>query len=230
MLPYECFATLLAKSAGLPVVEFELHTVGLDTFALVRRYDRYLGDDGRILRMHQEDFCQALGYSSREKYEGEGGPSFARCCRLVREVSAVPSDDLESLLQWQIFNVLAGNSDAHTKNLSLLYRLDGAIRLAPFYDLVPTRAIANLNHHLALAVGGERNPGNAGRNQWKSLAAECGISPGVVASMVEGIAESLRAKTGETRERFEDLHGPLPALDRVERLVEQQCKRAMRRD
>ena len=135
----------------MPVVEFELRTVGLDTIALVKRYDRYLGDDSRILRIHQEDFCQALGYSSREKYEGEGGPSFARCCRLVREISAAPLDDLEGLLQWQIFNVLAGNSDGHAKNLSLLYMLDGAIRLAPFYDLVPTRAIANLNHDLAFA-------------------------------------------------------------------------------
>ena len=117
VLAFECFATLLAQAAGLPVVEFELRSLGLDTFALVKRYDRLRGDDGRILKLHQEDFCQALGYSSRMKYESEGGPSFARCFGLVRDVSDAPLDDLDSLLRWQIFNVLVGNSDGHAKNL-----------------------------------------------------------------------------------------------------------------
>ena len=131
VLAFECFATQLAASAGLPVVEFELRKVGLDTIALTKRYDRHLGSDGQILRLHQEDFCQALGHSSHAKYESDGGPSFLDCFRLVREVSAAPLDDLESLLRWQVFNVLAGNSDGHAKNLSLLYMLDGAVRLAP---------------------------------------------------------------------------------------------------
>ena len=68
-------------------------------------------------------------------------------------------DDLERLLRWQVFNVLAGNSDGHAKNLSLLYGSDGSTRLAPFYDLVPTRAIENLDHDLAIAVAGCETPG-----------------------------------------------------------------------
>ena len=229
VLAFECFGTQLAASAGLPVVEFELRKVGRDTIALTKRYDRHQGIDGRILRLHQEDFCQALGYSSHAKYENDGGPSFVDCFRLVRDTSAAPLDDLESLLRWQIFNVLAGNSDGHAKNLSLLYMLDGAVRLAPFYDLVPTRAIQNLAHELAFAVGGVRNPGNVGPNQWRSLAAECDVEPRAVMAMVEGMAASLGAKAREARDRFEGMHGPLPALDRVLRVIDQQCRRAMRR-
>ena len=227
-LAFECFATLLAKSAGLPVVEFELRRVGRDFIALIERYDRIRGQNGRIRRLHQEDFCQALGYSNRAKYEAGGGPSFARCFRLVRDVSDTPLDDLESLLRWQIFNVLAGNSDGHAKNLSLLYGPDGETRLAPFYDLVPTRAIANLDYDLALSVGGVGNPGDIGPSHWESLAVECGVRPAVVMSLVQESAESLMAGLPHTRERFESLHGRFPALQRVERVVQHQCRRAMR--
>lgn len=228
VLAFECFATLLAKSAGLPVVDFELRTVGRDFIALIQRYDRVPEDDGRILRLHQEDFCQAMGFSSQNKYETDGGPSFADCYRLIRDVSDAPLDDLERLLRWQVFNVLAGNSDGHAKNLSLLYGSDGATRLAPFYDLVPTRAIENLDHDLAIGVGGMRNPGNIGRRHWESLAAECDVRSDVVLSLVEEIAESLMTHSVEARARFEETHGRLPALNRVEQVVSRQCRRATR--
>ena len=228
VLAFECFATLLADFAGLPVVDFELRTVGRDSFALIKRYDRIVRGDGRILRLHQEDFCQAMGLSSKNKYETDGGASFADCYRLIRDVSDAPLDDLERLLRWQVFNVLAGNSDGHAKNLSLLYGSDGSTRLAPFYDLVPTRAIENLDHDLAIAVGGMRNPGNVGRRHWESLAVECDVRSDVVLSLVEETAESLMAHSAEARARFEETHGSLPALDRVEKVVSRQCQRATR--
>lgn len=228
VLAFECFATMLAKSAGLPVVEFELRRAGRDFFALIERYDRIRGKDGTIRRLHQEDFCQALGYSSRTKYEADGGPSLARCLQLVRDVSETPLDDVERLLRWQIFNVLAGNSDGHAKNLSLLYGPDGEARLAPFYDLVPTRAIDRLDHDLALGVGGLANPGNIGPRHWQSLAVECGVRPTVVLSLVQESAETLMSSLRRTREQFEDIHGRFPALQRVERVIQRQCHRAMR--
>lgn len=230
VLAFECFATLLAEFAGLPVVDFELRTVGRDFIALIKRYDRILEDDGRIRRLHQEDFCQAMGLSSQSKYETDGGPSFADCYRLIRDVSDAPLDDLEQLLRWQVFNVLAGNSDGHAKNLSLLYGSDGSTRLAPFYDLVPTRAIENLDHDLAIGVGGIRNPGNVGRRHWESLSVECDVRSEVVLSLVEQTAESLLEHFAEARARFEETHGGLPALDRVERVVSRQCRRAARMD
>ena len=155
---------------------------------------------------------------------------FADCYRLIRDVSDAPLDDLERLLRWQVFNVLAGNSDGHAKNLSLLYGSDGSTRLAPFYDLVPTRAIENLDHDLAIGVGGMRNPGNVGRRHWESVAAECDVRSDVVLSLVEETAESLMVHSAEARARFEETHGRLPALDRVEKVVSRQCQRAARMD
>jgi serine/threonine-protein kinase HipA len=77
---------------------------------------------------------------------------------LVQDASSEPAIDTQHLLRWQVFNVLAGNSDGHAKNLALLHLGDGTTRLAPFYDLVCTRAIARIDVHLAFEVGGERNP------------------------------------------------------------------------
>jgi len=228
VLAYECFATMLAKAVGLSVVGFELCRSGTDRYSVIERYDRIPGRARQVVRLHQEDFCQALGYGSRQKYETHGGPSFARCFGLVRDVSSAPLDDLESLLRWQVFNVLAGNSDGHVKNLALLYGADGAIRLAPFYDLVPTRAIEKLDHALALSVGGISEPGNVGPKHWTALAVRCDVRAGVVLSLVGEVAEALATNIPRLREEFEDRHGPLPALDRVERVVFTQCRKVKR--
>jgi serine/threonine-protein kinase HipA len=150
---YETFTTQLAKTIGLTVVDIRLQSIGETHYALIERYDRLLNDNGEIQRLHQEDFCQALGYGHERKYQEDGGPDFAQCYRLVQDVSSDPANDLLSLLRWQIFNVLAGNSDGHAKNLSLLYLTNGEIRLTPFYDLVCTRAIERIDYHLAFAVG-----------------------------------------------------------------------------
>jgi serine/threonine-protein kinase HipA len=101
---------------------------------LVERYDRR-ESAGRVIRLHQEDFCQATGRRPERKYEQEGGPSFADCAMVVTRASSDPLLDLQRLMRWQAFNAIVGNCDAHGKNLSLVY--DGSrTRLAPFYDLL----------------------------------------------------------------------------------------------
>jgi len=78
-------------------------------------YDRLVTADG-LVRLHQEVFCQASGRSSSSKYEHESGPTFAECLQLVKEYSTQPLSDIPRLIQWQVFNYLVGNSDAHAKN------------------------------------------------------------------------------------------------------------------
>ncbi len=124
-------------------------------------------------RLHQEDFCQALGYGFEKKYQEYGGSTFADCYQLLQDASTDPAIDTQNLLRWQIINVLAGNSDGHAKNLSLLYLQNGGIRLAPFYDLVCTRAIERIDYHLAFDVGGQRDPGQITTKHWESLARQC---------------------------------------------------------
>lgn len=225
---YEVFTSRLAAAAGLPVVNIELRTLEKHQFAQVRRYDRYRDDNAEIARIHQEDFCQALGYSYVHKYQNDGGPSFADCVTLVRDASDDPAIDVQSLLRWQIFNVLAGNSDGHAKNLSLLYHRDGSIRLAPFYDLVCTRAIDRIDANLAFEVGGERNPSKVTASHWQALAEECDIGARFMRDTVGEIASQLIKHRTQVVEAFNNEVGEYPAIQRVLRVVEKQCKNAMK--
>lgn len=225
---YETFTTQLAAVIGLPVVDITLQATGRTRYAQITRYDRRWDERGEIWRLHQEDFCQALGYGHEKKYQEHGGPSFAQCYRLVREVSSEPAIDTQYLLLWQIFNVLAGNSDGHAKNLSLLYLPDDATRLAPFYDLVCTRAIARIDYHLAFDVGGERNPSMITPVCWEMLARQCDLRPKFLSNLVRETADFLQERVTPEREAFEARYGAYPALQRIAKIVTQQCRRALK--
>jgi len=224
---YETFTSCLARQIGLPVIDIELASTGKHLYSRAERYDRLWDGHGKLRRLHQEDFCQALGYGHERKYQQDGGPTFAQCIELLRDVSSAPAIDVQHLLRWQIFNVLAGNSDGHAKNLSLLHLQSGEIRLAPFYDLVCTRAIARIDHRLAFAVGGQRDPGAITAKHWDSLAAECDIRPRFLRGLLEDASAFLLAQLNGTKALFEARHGKYPSLQRIEKVIRKQCDRVM---
>ena len=226
---YETVLADLARRIGLHTAAVGFHCLKVNKqshdYLVIERYDREATADGNVRRLHQEDFCQALGVGSERKYETGGGVGFTECFRLLREVSAEPAPDAEQLLRWQIFNCLAGNSDGHAKNLSLLYHKDGSIRLAPFYDLVCTRAIERIDHKLALAVGGEQAPGNITPVHWQKQAAALDIKPGYLQALVSETADRVRQEINPALQAFREKHGEYPALQRVLRVVERQCRK-----
>lgn len=225
---FEAFTTRLAGAIDLPVVDIDLKAIGRNRYVQIERYDRRLDDSGAVKRMHQEDFCQALDYGHERKYQEHGGPSFAQCYRLILDASSEPALDALHLLRWQIFNVLAGNSDGHAKNLSLLRSPDNVTRLAAFYDLVCTRAIERIDIHLAFEVGGERNPSLVTLDHWEALARECGVRPNFLRGRVIDLADALRVHVGGVRASFEANYGSYPALQRVEQVVNTQCGRVLK--
>jgi len=226
---YETFTTMFARAIGLTAVEIELVQIAGQLCTLTKRYDRYADEHGEIQRLHQEDFCQALGYSNDKKYQDSGGPSFADCFAAVGEASTEPVIDSQDLLRWQIFNVLAGNSDGHAKNLSLLHPEQGVTRLAPFYDLVCTRAIERIDHRLAFDVGGERDPGKIHQAEWDRLASQCDIRKQFLRGLIEETAASLSEQLQPVRETFEKRFGPYAALQRIEHVVRKQCSRVLKK-
>jgi serine/threonine-protein kinase HipA len=119
-------------------------------------------------------------FTTGKKYKEHGGPSFAQCYRLVQDISSEPATDALSLLRWQIFNVLAGNSGGHAKNLSPLHLRVNRTRLEPFYDLICTQAIEHIDHHLDFDVGRENSPHAIAPTHWESLADEYDIRPQLV--------------------------------------------------
>lgn len=156
-LPENEFVCMRAAGlAGLQVPEVQLRpyrdSLGRERYCLqVQRYDRIVSESGQLQRLHQEDICQALAYTSGRKYEADGGPGFAKLFKVVRTQTRFPAKDLTELLRRVFFNLLIGNADAHAKNFSLLYRTTRP-DLAPAYDLVATMVYPQLDQSLAMKM------------------------------------------------------------------------------
>jgi len=132
----EALCMRLAKHLGLGVANVETTEVAGRRLIVIERYDRVVGADGAVERIHQEDFCQATATPPEAKYEEDGGPSLRRIAEVLQSAGA--SGSLEELLQAVTLNVAVGNSDAHGKNFSLLHEAAGPLVLSPSYDLMCT--------------------------------------------------------------------------------------------
>ncbi len=136
----EFFCMKLAKILGLNVAEVSLLTLKDKTFFVTERYDRIINPLGYITRLHQEDFCQALKFEPKIKYENEKGPSIIDCFTCIKENSGLAGRDIMRFINALLFNFIIGNGDAHGKNFSFLY-VDGVPTFAPLYDLISTMAM-----------------------------------------------------------------------------------------
>ena len=140
-----------------------------------------------VRRLHQEDFCQALGIVAARKYAAEGGPGFRQCFDLVRRACSRPAVELLKLLDAAIVQVLLGNADAHGKNYSLLYREDG-IALAPLYDLLSTVAYPELAPGFAMKVARRATLEELRRGDWDRFAGGIGLGAPIVRRRVRELA------------------------------------------
>jgi serine/threonine-protein kinase HipA len=133
-----------ARALGVRTATVEIRDfAGVPAF-VTTRYDRRQKGDGADARIHQEDFCQALGVYPSRKYEEDGGPTMADMVRLLAETSSPSyrSEDLRALADLFAFDLLVAGVDAHAKNHSILH-LGGTSRLAPAYDLISAHGIWN---------------------------------------------------------------------------------------
>ena len=129
----EHFCLQLARKLKLAAAESTVMRLGDHDVFVTTRYDRSRAG-GELRRVHQEDFCQALGVHPEFKYESDGGPGVAACLS-VTDQSSNSAADRQRLLAYLCFNVLIGGTDAHAKNLALLWAKGPTLRLAPFYDI-----------------------------------------------------------------------------------------------
>lgn len=183
----EAFAMQLAAKLGLDVAAVEFRAAAGRPYLLVERYDRVVDSNGQVRRLHQEDFCQALGIFTERKYATEGGPTFQNSFDLVRRACTRPAVELLKLLDAAIIQVLIGNADAHGKNYSLLHQ-DGGIVLAPLYDLLCTVAYPDLSPTFAMKIARRGTLADLRPGDWDSFAKEAGLAPPFVRRRVAEFA------------------------------------------
>lgn len=225
----EAFCMRLASQIGLPVAPVWIVTPSARAgrLLLVERFDR-ARSGRRVLRLHQEDFCQALGILSEHKYQNEGGPSLKQCFEVTRAVSVDPATDVRNLLHWTCFNFLTGNADAHGKNVSLLIADDGTIRLTPFYDLLSTAVYENLSPKMAMKIGSEYAPSEVSPRKWGKLAEETGLGARYVRDELRATAERLTTASATLREAFVAEFGKTAILDAIVALIAKRASKILR--
>lgn len=208
----ECFCQKLAQEIGLSAADSGILGIGDSSYYWTKRFDR-IYDGEKVMRLHQEDFCQAMRYESEKKYEFEGGPTLVRCLSFIRE-SALGASGMLQFLDDFIYNFIIGNADAHAKNYAILYR-DGVPTIAPLYDAMCTVIYKGVPTALAMKVGGVEECAEIRRENFIAMAEKASIRPQLVLSRLDAFAAKLPRKAEELKTRLSDEGHPSPVYDEI---------------
>lgn len=158
----EHYCLRLLHAFGLDVAQTEIETFGARRVLVVERFDRRQRGDSIIIRVPQEDCCQALGVPPTSKYQSDGGPNMRDILGLLRGAQD-PQSDQAAFLKSQIIFWLIGATDGHAKNFSIFLRPGNSYGLTPFYDVVSAQPavdrgqISQNKFRMAMAIGKNRH-------------------------------------------------------------------------
>ena len=205
---YEHLCLDAARRSGLLAVRTQVVQFGDESAVVVERYDRHFA--GRdIVRVHQEDICQALSVPPSGKYQHDGGPGPREVAALLRRL--MPRGPAYAAT-WRfadalIWNWLIAGTDAHAKNYSILLA-GNDIRLAPLYDISSALpyGVHEKKLRLAMKIGGDYAI-FPGRNTWPGAAMDLGLPPDELVDRVrelaslapDAFAEAAKAADSELR-------------------------------
>lgn len=217
---YTEYATMLLARATLGKGEVPEVDIWQNCYR-IRRFDRPRRNDG-LGRLHQEDFCLALGRMPAKKYESEQGPEhlLAACFSLLDQLGgqgliATPIIERQRLLNQVILNVLLHNPDAHLKNYSLLLQDNGRICVSPLYDSLCTYSLnfsatgeawgasagpAAHTRNMSLRIGNAIVIDQICPQDWEQFAHECGFTAAFVRRRVRELAKILAVKLPQISE------------------------------
>lgn len=214
-----------AALVGIDVAETQFLPFDKDTWALVvERFDRTVDEQGAILRVHQEDFAQALGRRPEHKYEARGGPTARDMVGLVQRESTDLVSDRLALADFLIINVVAGAPDGHAKNIALIRGRGGSV-IAPLYDLATGLAYdaRTVDRSAALSVGGERWASRMYARQWDKAAALLRVDAEAMRRRVAQLATDFPAAFEAAISEARDAPGIEDVAERTLARLEDHC-------
>ena len=218
-----------AKLCGIDTADSFIINTGeaedRDILLASARYDRFFSNDSETItglpiprRLHQEDFSQALGIASEQKYEAPDDDYLQKMFILLRNYSAEPIKDQLKLWDLIVFNWLAGNTDAHLKNFSLLYSQSMAsMTLAPAYDLLSTSIYENSTRNMAFHIGDGISLDEIDRQSFAIAAKEAGLGEKMALGRFDQIAGKFPSALRRAAEELLELgFAKAPAIaDRI---------------
>lgn len=216
----------LCAALGLDAAEAAMEQFEDQLVLSVARFDRLWTDDGRLLRLPQEDFCQALSVPSTQKYQRDGGPSMLTILERLQE-SDRPVEDRRNFLKAQMAFWLIGATDGHAKNFSIAHHAGGGFRLTPLYDVLSAQPLVDagtLRHNrfkLAMSAG-HNNHYRMDEIQTRHFR-ETSDAAGLAQKTVDGIVRELDDAIPAALEQIASLAGniiPAALVDSLARCVQ----------
>jgi serine/threonine-protein kinase HipA len=190
----EHYCLKLLEGHGLQVAQTEIATFGARRVLVVERFDRRCRSNDQLLRLPQEDFCQALSIPSSRKYQNQQGPSAVDIMTLLKE-SDEPLKDQATFFKSQIIFWLIGATDGHGKNFSVFLRPGGRFELTPFYDVLSAqpafdaKRIPHNKYKLAMSVGASRHYKifDIHGRHFVETAKEAGLGPTIIKQVLDEV-------------------------------------------
>jgi serine/threonine-protein kinase HipA len=187
----------LVEALDMPVANAEIIDFAGKRVLVVERFDRQWTRDKRLLRLPQEDCCQALSVPPSRKYESEGGPGIQDIAALLKG-SDTPEVDQRTLFKAQMIFWMLGATDGHAKNFSIRLAPGGRFRLTPLYDIISTqpsfdaRQIRRNQMKLAMSVGTKRHyvVDTIAPRHFLQTAERCGLSPQATKTTIEELLDA----------------------------------------
>ena len=229
----EQLSLMTAKNVGIEIPNSFVINVGdgrdEDVLFATERYDRKFEKSSKKIddlpipfRLHQEDFSQALGIPSSNKYEHNHAGYLVKMFDILKQYSANPMEDQLKLWDLCIFDYLIGNTDNHVKNVSLLYSADmQSIRLAPAYDIVSTIIYDSSTREMAFSIGNEYHIDRIDRSSFQQQAEIVGLGEKVAMKHFDHMANIFYSALDQSCEVLK-AEGFMKAEDIKRRIMKQR--------
>lgn len=197
----EWLCSKIVHAYGIPIAACEVEEFEGQKVLVVERFDRTPASDGSwIIRLPQEDMCQATGTSPLHKYQADGGPGIAQIMALLLG-SDYAEQDRKNFFKTQLVFWLLAATDGHGKNFSIAHQAGGRYRATPIYDVLSAHPvigkgknqIAPQKAKLAMAVRGTSNHyliEKIQRRHWIVQGQQVGLGAAEVERLIEEVVES----------------------------------------
>lgn len=221
----------LARALGLSAAHSRVDRFDDEPAIVVERFDRTTWQ-GQLLRVHQEDICQALAVPPTRKYQSDGGPDPVAIAELLRTHSSAASEDVQRFVDALAFNWLIAGTDAHAKNYSLLLGSHGRVRLAPLYDLGSALPYPDLRQDklvLAMKIGNTYRLRDIRRRHWEKLLRDVRLPVDAALARIIAMADALPDHAHDLARAMRASGLDHPILARLPALLAESAEEKVRR-
>ncbi|CAM3797618.1 type II toxin-antitoxin system HipA family toxin [Polynucleobacter brandtiae] len=206
----EWICSKIMAAYGIPTASCEIQRFEDQKVLIVERFDRRLAADGQwIIRLPQEDFCQAMGVPPMSKYQADGGPSITSAMKLLLGSVNAEQDRIHFFKTQIIFWLLAA-TDGHGKNFSITHLPGVQYRGTPIYDVLSAHPVMGFGANqiaphrakLAMAVCGSTNNyliDKIHRRHWLSQAQQAGLGANKAEQLIREIIKMTESVINQVR-------------------------------